>query len=402
MSRPSLVPDLAVETLTVEVTKTFTISSCAPSVTKCRLGQVTTQVVTTTKTVTQHLAHSTWAANKADEAQTTRTYTVTSCAPTVVNCRLGQVITQTDTSTKTATQHLAHSTWAANKVDEAQTTRTYTVTSCAPTVTNCRLGQVTTETAPLTETPSWPRLEASVGNVVTVEVTKTFTITSCPPVVKNCLTLARAPVETPCTIKAVGVQVTKTITISSCAPSVTGCKVGQVTMQVVAATQTSFMKLVRPPNRVISTRVTREHTITSCAPTATSCAVGKVVTQTLDTSLTAVGLEAASVSLSSSQAASHSCSSSPLALAPVSDTDEPLATSSPAPRPLVHSQASAVVSRPHATPRVSCSGSSRHGINGTRHSNSTHTSTMVLVSSSSRAQISLLPVFGAMVAMMVF
>jgi len=59
------------------------------------------------------------------------------------------------------------------------TTRTYTVTSCAPTVTNCpNKPHVTTEVVPYTTTVC-PASEAQY-------TTKTITVTSCPPEVIDC------------------------------------------------------------------------------------------------------------------------------------------------------------------------------------------------------------------------
>ncbi|KAI0838621.1 glycoside hydrolase family 16 protein [Hypoxylon sp. FL0890] len=79
------------------------------------------------------------------------------------------------------------------------TTSVHTITSCAPTVTNCPAGgYVTTETisigttvCPVTESGSSPKptTTASVPEgytTSTIEVTKTYTITSCKPTVTNC------------------------------------------------------------------------------------------------------------------------------------------------------------------------------------------------------------------------
>ncbi|OTA70256.1 hypothetical protein K449DRAFT_7007 [Hypoxylon sp. EC38] len=79
------------------------------------------------------------------------------------------------------------------------TTSVHTITSCAPTVTNCPAGgYVTTETisigttvCPVTEGGSSPKPTTTVSvpedyTTSTVEVTKTYTITSCKPTVTNC------------------------------------------------------------------------------------------------------------------------------------------------------------------------------------------------------------------------
>ncbi|KAJ6781292.1 hypothetical protein PWT90_07978 [Aphanocladium album] len=79
------------------------------------------------------------------------------------------------------------------------TTTTYTITSCAPTVTNCPVGHVTTETVyvsttvcPVTKTTEAPQPTGNPGQpgeqmtTSTVYATKTFTITKCAPTVTNC------------------------------------------------------------------------------------------------------------------------------------------------------------------------------------------------------------------------
>jgi len=77
------------------------------------------------------------------------------------------------------------------------TTSVYTITSCAPTVTNCpaRLGQVTTDvislyttvcpvTAAQTTTPPAPTMTPYTTS--TIYITQEYTITACPAYVTNC------------------------------------------------------------------------------------------------------------------------------------------------------------------------------------------------------------------------
>ncbi|KGQ04056.1 putative endo-1,3(4)-beta-glucanase [Beauveria bassiana D1-5] len=96
---------------------------------------------------------------------TTRTYTITSCAPTVINCPgKGHVVTETIplyttvcpvTPTATTTATSSHSVSAPGQPETSITkvTKTYTITSCAPTVTNCPVGRVTTEVVTSTICP---------------------------------------------------------------------------------------------------------------------------------------------------------------------------------------------------------------------------------------------------------
>ncbi|KAK7969383.1 hypothetical protein PG988_008456 [Apiospora saccharicola] len=170
----------AMTTSTVFTTKISTITSCAPSVTNCP-ARVTTETIALYTTVCPvagetHVPKPTTSA-PAFLTQTqyvTKTYTITSCAPTVTDCpaRIGKVTTEIGTTTKLIpvvktdayavvgpsvenTKTNVYSVVGPSGVAEkpASTTITqkvtnvYTITSCAPTVTDCpaRMGSVTTE-----------------------------------------------------------------------------------------------------------------------------------------------------------------------------------------------------------------------------------------------------------------
>ncbi|KAH7310140.1 hypothetical protein BKA65DRAFT_166725 [Rhexocercosporidium sp. MPI-PUGE-AT-0058] len=90
--------------------------------------------------------------------ETTKTYVISSCAPTVINCPYGSVTTSVShyttvcpaTSTETAKGYPTPTPEYSGSVTKYTTstvyaTSVYTITSCAPTVTNCPLGHVTTE-----------------------------------------------------------------------------------------------------------------------------------------------------------------------------------------------------------------------------------------------------------------
>ncbi|KAL5890222.1 hypothetical protein ACKVWC_005432 [Pyricularia oryzae] len=212
-------------TSTLTTTKTYTVTSCAPTVTSCSLGQVTSEVITTTTicpvtttatgTATSTAAGSstitpigtltpTGSATTKEPEQsvtstltTTKTYTITSCAPTVTNCPIGQVtsevvttttvcpVTTTDTgstSTKTLIGTLTTPTGAATTKAPEQsvtstltTTKTYTITSCAPAVTNCPIGQVTSEV--ITTTTVCPPEPTSTLKTTTIHSTLSLTST---------------------------------------------------------------------------------------------------------------------------------------------------------------------------------------------------------------------------------
>jgi len=150
------------------------------------------------------------------------------------------------------------------------TTSVYTVTSCAPEVTNCpaKMGSVTTDiislyttVCPVTETES--SVPTSTSAPITTETPYTtstvyetveYTITSCPATVTNCpvgskttsvntyttscpvTTTESAPVtsETPYTTSTI--YTTKEYTVTSCPPEVTNCPYGSKTSTVLAYT----------------------------------------------------------------------------------------------------------------------------------------------------------------------
>jgi hypothetical protein len=177
---------------------------------------------------------------------------------------------------------VAASVSAGNKWGDKSTTSTvyttsvYTITSCAPEVTDCpgKIGSVTTDVislyttiCPVTETessstwirtstPSAPITSETPWTTSTIYTTKEYTITSCPPEVTNCPVSSKTssvetyttscpvssiespPVttETPWTTSTI--YTTKEYTITSCPPEVTNCPYGSKTSSV--ATYTTY------------------------------------------------------------------------------------------------------------------------------------------------------------------
>lgn len=97
-------------TSTVYTTSIYTITSCAPEVTNCpaRIGKVTTDVIslyTTVCPVTETESATPTAPTETEAPWVTSTiystieYTITSCAPTVTNCPVGSKTTSVITST---------------------------------------------------------------------------------------------------------------------------------------------------------------------------------------------------------------------------------------------------------------------------------------------------------------
>jgi hypothetical protein len=79
----------------------------------------------------------------------TMIYTITSCAPTATNCpaKLGSVTTKIEAISTTVCPVEEASSATKYTTSTVYSTKVYTITSCAPTVTNCpaKLGSVTTE-----------------------------------------------------------------------------------------------------------------------------------------------------------------------------------------------------------------------------------------------------------------
>ncbi|RDW78329.1 hypothetical protein BP5796_06181 [Coleophoma crateriformis] len=124
-------------------------------------------------------------------------YTITSCAATVTDCpaRMGQVTTET-IALYTTVCPVAEATPTpppANMISTIYTTKIYTITSCAPSVTNCpaRIGLTTTEIIPIS-TITYPikpayttviyatYIDVCPTGLTTVTTTTTLTLPSTP------------------------------------------------------------------------------------------------------------------------------------------------------------------------------------------------------------------------------
>lgn len=105
---------------------------------------------------------------------TTRPVTITSCAPTVTSCPIGKVTTETvalyttvcpvSKGTKPSPSASKPTGGSDNETITTHITTTYTITSCAPTVTNCPVGKVTTEVITTTYCPGKETPKQTGGN----------------------------------------------------------------------------------------------------------------------------------------------------------------------------------------------------------------------------------------------
>ncbi|KAH8709764.1 Endochitinase A [Beauveria bassiana] len=169
--KPTAKPSQPTEEMTtssVYTTKTYTITSCPPSVPNCPVGHVTTETIFVSTTVcpvtkTDEAPKPTAKPSQPTEEMTTssvyttKTYTITSCPPIVPDCPVGHVTTETIfvsttvcpvTKTDEAPKPTAKPIQPTEEMTTSSvyTTKTYTITSCPPSVPNCPVGHVTTET----------------------------------------------------------------------------------------------------------------------------------------------------------------------------------------------------------------------------------------------------------------
>ncbi|QBZ57443.1 hypothetical protein PoMZ_02367 [Pyricularia oryzae] len=212
-------------TSTLTTTKTYTVTSCAPTVTSCSLGQVTSEVITTTTIC---------------PVTTTATGTATSTAAGSSTITPIGTLTPTGTATTKEPEQSVTSTLT--------TTKTYTITSCAPTVTNCPIGQVTSEV--FTTTTVCPVTTTDTGSTSTKTLIGTLTTPT-----------GAATTKAPEQSVTSTLTTTKTYTITSCAPAVTNCPIGQVTSEVITTTT------VCPPEPTSTLKTTTIHSTLSLTST---------------------------------------------------------------------------------------------------------------------------------------
>ncbi|TVY41820.1 hypothetical protein LOCC1_G007481 [Lachnellula occidentalis] len=161
----------------------------------------------------------------------TKVYTVTSCAATVTDCpaRIGKVTTEISVTTTYCPVSGASSTaivlppptTAALSTGTVTQTTTYTISSCAPTVTNCPYGSTTTSTYLQTTVVAPP---VSTGASVVVSAVKSPSVPAAGSVTGGAsipATTLSPPVSTgPASIPKASGPVTSVMTISTCVPTV--------------------------------------------------------------------------------------------------------------------------------------------------------------------------------------
>ncbi|KUJ14503.1 uncharacterized protein LY89DRAFT_671841 [Mollisia scopiformis] len=175
-------------------------------------------------------AASAWNQSTTSTVYTTSVYTVTSCAPTVTDCpaKIGKVTTDiislytticpvTETEKTSSAPMTTYTPWTTSTV---YSTKEYTITSCPPEVTNCPVGSKTTTV--ITSTTSCPITTATSAPYTVipppVSVSSSAPYTVVPPPIS--LSTSSAPYTVvPPPVSASSSPVLSTITISTCVPS---------------------------------------------------------------------------------------------------------------------------------------------------------------------------------------
>ncbi|KAL7621316.1 Chitinase 2 [Parahypoxylon ruwenzoriense] len=171
---------------------TFTDSTTSSNIATSTSSNVGTTESQTASTISSTTSSDSSSATSSDSASAHSTLSSTSSLSSTVATSSSDHLTPSSTLSYLATITTTSSSSVEYTVSTVMTTRTYTVTSCAPTVTNCPgEGSIVTETIPLyttvcpvTETQKKPA-DAPL-TMSTIYSTKISTITACPPSVPNC------------------------------------------------------------------------------------------------------------------------------------------------------------------------------------------------------------------------
>ncbi|RYC60421.1 hypothetical protein CHU98_g5776 [Xylaria longipes] len=356
---------------TVYSTNIVTITSCAATVKNCPVGQVTTETVslyTTVCPVTNTVIDGTTFSGQVDStppavssipissypvssqlstsplsSETPVTSLVPSAgtsSPAFVSSGIYQNTTSTATrGISTTIQSPSGSTSQNSSTPTQLTTSTvystniYTITSCAPTVTNCpaQLGQVTTELVSLYTTVCPVTQEGSTGVQETSALPVSTSVPSVPAQSSTAPLISSSSISSPPVLTTSTVYTSSVYTVSSCAPGATECasSLGLVTTELVplyttvcpvkdtptvsssptspTTSQTSHGQassvisgassiLATTPTHTPETPVyttstvysTNIYTVTSCAPGVTNCPakIGSVTTEIIPVSTT--------------------------------------------------------------------------------------------------------------------
>jgi len=228
---------------TVYSTNIVTITSCAPTVTNCPVGKVTTEVVslyTTVCPVTNTVLDGTTYTGKVSQVGTTAASVSTGSVGTSASPASEVPPASTSLSVLPSTQSTSDTPVQQSTTPVELTTSTvystnvYTITSCAPSVTNCpaKLGQVTTELVSL-YTTICPVTQLETGSTQS-SVLAVSTSTSDMPTTSSA--------SSPPALTTSTVYTSSVYTVSTCEEGAADCssKIGSVTTEVVALYTTIY------------------------------------------------------------------------------------------------------------------------------------------------------------------
>lgn len=205
-------------TSTIYSTDIHTITSCPPSVTNCPLGSVTTEIISVSVTV----------------------------CPVTKTATTGPVTTPTTTSTanaKPTTTTAPEAPEGGFTTSTISVTKVYTITECPASVTNCPVGDVTTEVSVTTTV-------CPVGSSETTGTQLTTTPTTAPTIAPTEAPNTSNPISTPIVSTqptASGGSVESTTTLDQTTTS-TSTTIVQVTVTIARPSSSSLPTLVSSPS----------------------------------------------------------------------------------------------------------------------------------------------------------
>ncbi|RYP71756.1 hypothetical protein DL770_008074 [Monosporascus sp. CRB-9-2] len=296
---------------TVYSTNIYTVTSCAPTVKDCPFGQVTTELVSIstairpiTNTIGVDEPEITSSAPPMSTGSLSSSLASNTSAASFASSSLGPVIssfssvlatpstnrTLNSTGTTVPPIQLLPTTYSvstritSSTLSTVYSTNIVKVTSCAPTVTDCPTGQVTTETVSLYTTMCPVTKDIIDGTTYT----QIDTVTPSTPLPSSGTSSSTSSVKSPSpTSSGVSTSAVPSVETSLIQPNFTGPFVN-TTISVsrsfsvrptMIASNSSTVPTTPPVMTTSTVYSTNVYTLTSCAPEVANCSKGKVTTE---------------------------------------------------------------------------------------------------------------------------
>ncbi|TGJ78663.1 hypothetical protein E0Z10_g10105 [Xylaria hypoxylon] len=284
---------------TVYSTNIYTVTSCAPTVKNCPVGQVSTELISITTTLCPVTGVSgsgsvttsnfdsgsptpSGVSSTPSSSQETGSLSLSSFASSLSSTSAPFVFSNASSETMPTTYTFS-SEITTSFMLTVYSTNIITITSCAPTVKNCPVGQVTTETVslytticPVTNTIIDDKTfsgQPSQADSTTAAVSSSTLMSSLPAPISSQLSASIVSSDSPATSLVPSLGTSSSVYMSSAIYQNT-----TVPGSLPAATQLSSTPVQLTTSTVYSTNI---YTITSCAPTVTNCPaqLGQVTTE---------------------------------------------------------------------------------------------------------------------------